>query len=76
MNLYLEPVLREAIIQSLKGWAADLVRYLGPEARVKEVLDKLQMHDAILSEYHLLKNQFHLTHQENSERVSAFCNQD
>ena len=71
-NLHPEPVLREAIIQSLKGQAADFVTYLGQEAGVKEVLDKLEMHYATLSEYTVLMIQFHLICQETSERVSAF----
>ena len=49
MNLYLEPILKEAMIQSLKEWVTDLVGYLCPETWVKEVLDKLEMHHATLS---------------------------
>ena len=71
MDLHPEPSQGSLSSSVTRGQAADLVRYLGPEAGVKEVLDKLEMHYAVLSDYHVLMNQFHLICQEKSERVSA-----
>ena len=36
---YLESVVRESIMQSLRGAAADMARYMGPIASVSEILE-------------------------------------
>ena len=41
-NFYPEKVLRHGIIQSLKGKAAELVRYIGQEASIAHIIKKLQ----------------------------------
>ena len=38
---YLESVVRESIIHSLKGATADMARYMGPTASVAHILHKL-----------------------------------
>ena len=38
---YLESVVRESIVHSLKGAAADMVRYMGPTASIAHILQKL-----------------------------------
>ena len=38
---YLELVVRESIMRSLKGAAADMAHYMGPTASVSEMLEKL-----------------------------------
>ena len=48
---YLESVVRESIVQSLKGAAADMARYMGPTTSVTEILQKLVV---ILAQWHLL----------------------
>ena len=38
---YLESVVRESIMQSLKGAVADMAHYMGPTAGVSEISEKL-----------------------------------
>ena len=40
---YLELVVRESIMRSLRGAVADMVRYMGPTASVSEILEKLSV---------------------------------
>ena len=37
-----EPVLRETVIESLKGTAADLMRYMRPEVEVEGIISKVR----------------------------------
>ena len=40
---YPESVVWESIVQSLKGAAADMARYMGPTTSVTEILQKLMV---------------------------------
>ena len=58
---YTEELIKEGIAKSLKGSAADLVRFLGPAATLDQILAKLQAihkphksHDKLMAEFYTI----------------------
>ena len=69
---YEETLLREGILKSLKGSAADMVRYMGPEVAVDAILAKLKSNYQPLDEYDGLMASFYSMVQEKGERVQQY----
>ena len=66
---YLESVVRESIIRSLKGAAADMACYMGPTASVSEILEKL-FGTVVL--FDVLMQNFYKITQGGNEKVPSF----
>ena len=77
-NQYTEVALREGIIRSLTGNAADLVRFLGPEANVEQIIEKLKRRYGTVANSHTLLQEFCKIAQEKGsndepkEKVNSF----
>ena len=56
---YLESVVRESIIRSLKGAAADMAHYMGPTAGVSEILEKLLVIFGMVVSFNMLVQNFY-----------------
>ena len=70
---YLESVVWESIVQSLKGAAADMARYMGPTTSVTEILQKLMVIFGTVTPFDvLMQNIYNLT-QDNHEKVPSFA---
>ena len=61
MDTYSETLLKEGIIQSLKGAAADIIHYLGPQASGANMLGKLDYVYGIVASFDVLKQSFYRT---------------
>ena len=69
---YLESVVRESIILSLKGAAADMANYMGPTAGVSEILEKLLVIFGTVMSFDVLMQNFYKISQGN-EKVPSFA---
>ena len=68
-----EPTIRNWISRSLRGPPADVVRNLGPQATVKDILSKLEtMHEAVAPFDVMMKKLFSLS-QEKAETSDQLC---
>ena len=67
----LESVVRESIMQSLKGAVADMARYMGPTASVSEILEKLSVIFGTVASFDMLMQNFYQLPQGN-EKVPSF----
>ena len=70
-DCYLESVVRESIMQSLRGAAADMACYMGPTAGVSEILEKLSVIFGTVASFDILKQNFYKISQGN-EKVPSF----
>ena len=61
---YAEPLVREAIITSVRGWAADLVYFLGTNMDDEKIVSKLEMAYVTVSGCDVLMQQFYGVHME------------
>ena len=68
---YPESVVRESIMWSLKGAAADMARYMGPTASVSEILEKLSVIFGTVASFDVLMQNFYKISQGN-EKVPSF----
>ena len=68
---YLELVVRESIMQSLRGAVADMARYMGPTAGVSEILEKLSVIFGTIVSFDILMQNFYKISQGN-EKVPLF----
>ena len=68
---YLESVVRESIIQSLKGAVADMAHYMGPTASVSKILEKLSVIFGTVTSFDVLMQNFYKISQGN-EKVPSF----
>ena len=68
---YAEPLVREAIVQSDKGQAADLVCFLGPNATVEKTISKVETAYGMVLGYDVLMQHFYRVHREKNEKVQA-----
>ena len=68
---YPELVVRESIMWSLKGAAADMACYMGPTASVSEILEKLSVIFGTVASFDVLMQNFYKILQGN-ERVPSF----
>ena len=55
---YLELVVRESIMKSLKGASADMARYMGPTASVSKILEKLLVIFGTVASFNMLMQNF------------------
>ena len=68
---YPELVVRESIMQSLKGAVADMACYMGPTAGVSEILEKLSVIFGTVTSFDVLMQNFYKISQGN-EKVPSF----
>ena len=68
---YPESVVRESIMQSLQGAAADIACYMGPTASVCEILEKLSVIFGTVMSFDVLMQNFYKISQGN-EKVPSF----
>ena len=71
-DLYLESVVWESIVRSLKGAAADMGRYMGPTASVSNILQKLTVIFGTVMSFDVLLQNFYKVIQGNHEKVPSF----
>ena len=69
---YLESVVWESIVWSLKGAAADMAQYMGPTASVREILQKLMVIFGMVASFDVLMQNFYKVTQGNNEKVPSF----
>ena len=69
---YLELVVQESIMQSLKGAVADMARYMGPTAGVSNILEKLSVIFGTVASFDVLMQNFYKISQGN-EKVPSFA---
>ena len=69
---YPESVVRESIMQSLKGAVADMARYMGPTAGVSKILEKLSVIFSTVASFDVLMQIFYKISQGN-EKVPSFA---
>ena len=70
---YLESVVQENIVQSLKGAVADMAQYMGPTASVREILQKLTVIFRTVASFDVLMQNFYKVTQGNNEKVLSFA---
>ena len=71
-NHYPELVVRESIMRSLKGAAADMACYMGPTASVSEILEKLSVIFSTVASFDMLMQNFYKISQGGNEKVPSF----
>ena len=69
---YLESVVRESIMRSLKGAAADMACYMGPTASVSEILEKLSVIFSTVASFDVLMQNFYKITQGGNEKVPSY----
>ena len=69
---YPELVVRESIMQSLKGAVADMACYMGPTASVSKILEKLSVIFGTVTSFDVLMQNFYKISQGN-EKVPSFA---
>ena len=69
---YPESVVRESIMRSLKGAAADMAHYMGPTASVSEILEKLSVIFGTVASFDTLMQNFYKILQGGNEKVPSF----
>ena len=74
MKNYPEPSMRQAIMQSVRGGAANVVRYVGPEATVQMILSKLKIQFGSVANVDVLLHDFYKITQQRGESVRQFNN--
>ena len=70
---YLESVVQESIVRSLKGAVADMARYMGPTASVSNILQKLMVIFGMVALFNVLMQNFYKVTQGNHEKVPSFA---
>ena len=69
---YPESVVREGIMRSLQGAAADMAHYMGPTASVSEILEELSVIFGMVTSFDLLMQNFYKITQGGNEKVPSF----
>ena len=70
---YLETVIRESIIHSLKGAVADITRYMGPTTSMVHILQKPTYFWYTVALFDMLMQNFYKVTQSNHEKVPSFA---
>ena len=65
---YLELVVRESIMRSLKGAAADMAHYMGPTASISKILEKLSVIFGTVMSFDVLMQNFYKIMQGGNEK--------
>ena len=71
-DLYPENILKEGIVRSLRGCAADSVRYLIPQATILDILAKLDHLCSTVASFDILMQPFFKMQEQWGEMVSGF----
>ena len=69
---YLESVVRESIMRSLKGTAGDMACYMGPTTGVSKILEKLLVIFGTVASFDVLMQNFHKIMQGGNKKVPSF----
>ena len=70
---YPESVVRESIMRSLKGAAADMACYMGPTVSVSEILEKLSViFGMVVTSFDILMQNFYKIMQGGNKKVPSF----
>ena len=69
---YLESVVWESIVRSLKGATVDMAQYMGPTASVSKILQKLTVIFGTVASFNVLMQNFYKVTQGNHEKVPSF----
>ena len=69
---YLESVVWETIVRSLKGAVADMAWYMGPTGSVAHILQKLTIIFGTVASFHVLMQDFYKVTQGNHVKVPSF----
>ena len=72
-NHFLESVVWESIVQSLKGAAAHMAQYMGPTASVAEILQKLTVIFGTVALFDVLMQIFYKVTQANHKKMPSFA---
>ena len=70
---YPESVVWKSIVQSLKGAAADMARYMGPTATMALILQKLIVIFSTVALFDILKQNFYKVMQGNHKKGPSFA---
>ena len=70
---YLESVVRESIVCSLKGAAADIARYIGPTTSIAHILQKLTVIFGTVVSLDILMQDFYKVTQSNHKKVPSYA---
>ena len=70
---YPESVVRESIIHSLKGVAADMARYMGPTTSMAHILQNLTIIFSTIVSFDVLMQNVYKVTQSNHEKVPSFA---
>ena len=70
---YLESVVQESIVRSLKGAVVDMAWYMGPTASVAEILQNLTVIFGTVALFNVLMQKFYKVAQGNHEKVPSFA---
>ena len=70
---YLESVVRESIICSLKVAAADMARYMGPITSIAHILQILTVIFGTVASFDILLQSYYKVTQSNHEKVPSFA---
>ena len=70
---YLESVVRESIMRSLKGAVADMAHYMDPTASVSKILEKLLVIFGTVMSFNMLMQNFYTIIQGGNTKVPSFA---
>ena len=70
---YLESVVRESIVHSLKGATADRARYMGPTTSIAHILQKLTVIFGTVVSFDVLMQNFYKVIQSNYKNIPSFA---
>ena len=70
---YLESVVQESIVRSLKGAAADMAQYMDPTASVSDILQKLTVIFGTVASFNFLMQNSYKVTQGNHVKVPSFA---
>ena len=70
---YPEPVVRKSIMQSLKGAATDMARYMGPTGSVAHILQKFTVIFGTVASFNVLMQNFYKVTQSSHDKVPSFA---
>ena len=70
---YAEPLVREDIVWSVKGWVADLVCILGPNAAVEKIISKLETAYGTVLGHDVLMHHFYGAHMEKIKKLQSYA---
>ena len=70
---YLELVVQESIVRSLKGVAVDMAQYMGPTVSISEILQNLTVIFGTVASFNVLMQKFYKVTQGNHEKSALIC---